>query len=357
MTRASTARLGGLVCCAALAVACGGGTPAPSGSTASTPPATAVPPPPKVLSATERIASYQGCWDAFNTKDLDRLKDCFGDTIESEMVGSGMPVDRGPDAVDKSTRAFVAAFPDAKGSLQLILLEGNTLASLAVITGTHSGPLTGPDGHSIPATNKSIGLLQGHVVELDGTGDKVVRERWYMDSPTMMAQLGLNPLPARAVMAAGPGGPVTATSQGGEGETGNVERFKAQIASFNKHDAKGANAFNAADAVYHDITQPRDMTAADSIRMAEGFFKAFPDSRLTLTSVWGAGDYVVAEGVFEGTNKGTAPQMGIEKATGRPVRVGFLEISRFSEGQLKEDWLLFDSMAMATQLGLTGSQP
>jgi predicted ester cyclase len=301
------------------------------------------------------VAWYQGCWDAFNTKELDRLKTCYGSDVESEMVGSGAPVDRGPDAVDRSTRGFVAAFPDARGNLQLVLLNDRTLASLAVLTGTHTGPLGGPDGTSIPATNKPIGLFQGHVAELNDTGDKVVRERWYMDSPTMMAQLGLNPAPARPVATPGTAAPLTVIAQATLAEAANVEGFQAQTELFNKHDANGAGAYNAADVVIRDVTQAKDLGAADNVKMLEGYFKAFPDARLVLTSVWGAGDYVVAEGTFEGTNTGPAPQMGIKKATGKPVQVRFLEIIRFADGKVKEDWLLFDSMAFATQLGLTGA--
>jgi predicted ester cyclase len=68
--------------------------------------------------------------------------------------------------------------------------------------------------------------------------------------------------------------------------------------------------------------------------------------------MWGAGDYVVTEGTFGGTNKGAMPAMGIKKATGKSVKVRFVEITRIEAGKIKEDWLVFDSLAFATQLGL-----
>ena len=79
------------------------------------------------------------------------------------------------------------------------------------------------------------------------------------------------------------------------------------------------------------------------------------NSQLTVDAVWGAGDYIAARGIFEGTNTGASPSMGIKKATGKPVQSHFLEISKYENGKIKEDWLIFDSMAFAAQLGLLGS--
>lgn len=44
--------------------------------------------------------------------------------------------------------------------------------------------------------------------------------------------------------------------------------------------------------------------------------------------------------------------MGITKPTGKAAKVRFLEITRIENGKIKEDWLVFDSLALATQLGL-----
>jgi predicted ester cyclase len=44
--------------------------------------------------------------------------------------------------------------------------------------------------------------------------------------------------------------------------------------------------------------------------------------------------------------------MGIAKATGKAAKVRFIEITKIENGKIKEDWLVFDSLAFATQLGL-----
>jgi predicted ester cyclase len=42
---------------------------------------------------------------------------------------------------------------------------------------------------------------------------------------------------------------------------------------------------------------------------------------------------------------------GIKKATGKPVKIRFVEITSFESGEIKEDWLIVDSMAFGQQLG------
>jgi predicted ester cyclase len=105
---------------------------------------------------------------------------------------------------------------------------------------------------------------------------------------------------------------------------------------------------NAADGVFHDYTQPKDMDSSGEHRGLVELFKGFPDAMLEAASMWGAGDYVVTEGTFSGTNKGAVPMMGIKKPTGKAAKVRFLEITKIEGGKIKEDWLVFDSMAFAT---------
>jgi predicted ester cyclase len=73
--------------------------------------------------------------------------------------------------------------------------------------------------------------------------------------------------------------------------------------------------------------------------------------KITPTSVWGAGDYVVATGKIAGTNDGDMKAMKLKK-TGKKVDMSWLEIDRFKDGKLAEGWLFYDGMAFANQLGL-----
>jgi predicted ester cyclase len=271
-------------------------------------------------------------------------------------MGSRPPLN-GPDAIVADARGFTEAFPDNEGTLRIVLAKEDTTVALAVLNGTHNGPLMGPDGKAIPPTKKPIGLYLGHVIHWDAMGDKATREEGYLDSPTMMAQLGLMPGPARPVEPKPTAAPTVVIASGSAGESKNVEAFEAQLELFNKHDLKGVESYNAPDAMFHDISSPKDTDAKGNAAALAGFFKAYSDCRLVVTSVWGAGDYVVAQGTFEGTNDGPSPMMGIKKATRKSVKVPFLEITRYESGKVKDDWVAFDSMAFGQQLGLMAPAP
>ena len=330
----------------ALTVACGS-QPAPQQA--------APPPAPKVATPAERAAWYQACWKLFNDKSWDAFKACYADSAESEQIDSGQPVARGADAVIASAKEFTTAFPDVKGTGELVFVHGDDVIGVYTLNGTHTGPLAGPGGKSIPATNKKVGYVMAHGIQTDATGAKVVKEYIYADNGTVMAQLGLSPAPARPVKDGGPAAPMVIVSSGADLESKNVAAFRGGVDAFNKHDTKGVADYNAPDAVYHDMTQPKDMDGKGNEAMLKEFIKAFPDCHLTINSLWGAGDYVVARGVFEGTNTGNSPSMGIRKPTGKAARMQFIEFTRYDGGKIKEDWLFFDGMAFATQLGLAGN--
>ena len=331
------------------ALACGGAQPRQEAAGEARPAA-------KVLTAAERAAWYQECWAHFNSRAWEQFRTCYADTVESDQVDSGHPAARGIEAAMAVSMGFVEAFPDVKGTGELILVNGDAIVSIYALNGTHSGPLLGPDGHSIPATNKPIGVYQAHRVRTDALGSKVVEEEFYSDSATMMAQLGLNPAPARPVATSRSAAPTVVVAAGTPAELSNVDLLRAQMAAYNSHDAKGVDAYNAPDLVYHDMTMPADQTAKESLAGMRDLFKAFPDAKLVPLSAWGAGSYVVVVGRFEGTNKGPVPAMGLKKPTDKAVSARYLDIARWENGKIKEEWLFYDGMAMARQLGLLGKK-
>jgi predicted ester cyclase len=328
-----------------LAAGCGGSQPQQEAPAA-------VQPAPAAPTGAERAAWYQDCWAQFNNKAWDAFKACYADAVESDQVDSGQPPVTGLDAVVATHKAFADAFPDVKGTGELVLVNRDTILSIYMLNGTHSGPLAGPGGQSIPATGKPIGFLQAHLLQTDASGKKVSKEEFYSDSGTMMAQLGLSPNPARPVAASAAAAPTVVVAAGTPAELTNVDAARAQLAAFNSHDAKAVAAFNAPDVVLREVAAPKDMTSAESLAGTMDMFTAFPDAKIVTSSVWGAGDYVVVAGRFEGTNSGPFAAMGIKKATGKPVALRFVEITKWQGGKVKEDWLFYDGMAMAGQLGM-----
>jgi len=117
--------------------------------------------PKPVWTGDQSAQKYKDCWDQFNRKDWNAFRSCYGATISVDAVDSGRPVVSGLDAAVRDAQDFVAAFPDVIGSVQLVLASKDAVAGLAVVTGTHGGPLPGPDGKPIAATHKKIGYVMG----------------------------------------------------------------------------------------------------------------------------------------------------------------------------------------------------
>jgi predicted ester cyclase len=304
---------------------------------------------PKVITAEERVQWYRACWGQFNDARWDQFKTCYADNATSQQMAYGPPSVSGADAIVARSRDFKKLAPDGHGEGQLILVNGNHIASAFLLAGTNSGPLTGPDGKETKATNKKFGLMFGHALELDPAANKVVKEFGVMDGGSFANQLGLSKAPGRPLMEKGAATPVIVIANDDDKEMKNLETDKAGFAAWNSHDLAGADAPNADDFVLHDMTSPKDMNKAQNSEMGKSFWKAFSDVKLDITSAWAAGDYVALTGSLQGTNDGDFPAMKIKK-TGKKVAVPFMQIDRFESGKIKETWLFFDGAMLASQL-------
>jgi predicted ester cyclase len=167
-----------------------------------------------------------------------------------------------------------------------------------------------------------------------------------------MAQLGLNPTPARPVAASTAAAPTVVIAAGTPAELGNLDLLRKQMAAYNSHDAKGVDAYNAPDLVIHDMGMPADQSAKESLAGMQDFFKAFPDAKLAPESLWAAGSYAIAAGRLTGTNKGPMPAMGVKRPTGKAISIQYLDVTRWENGKLKEEWMFYDGPTFARQLGL-----
>lgn len=312
----------------------------------------AQPPAPKPITAEERVKWYQDCWNDFNEKKWDDFKKCYADNATSQQMGYGKGTTvTGPDTIVGSSQDFAKSAPDTRGEGQIILVNGPHIASAFLLKGTNSGPLPTSDGKEMPATNKKFGLMFGHAIDTDPAALKVVKEIGAMDSGTFAYHLGLSKQPGRSLMEKGADIPKIAIAKNDATETSNVDAGKAQLEAWNKHDAAAVDAATADDMVFHDITAPKDQGKKEASETTKGFWKAFSDSKLSTSSIWGAGDYIVLIGTFEGTNDGDFPAMHLKK-TGKKVTVPFMEIDRLEGGKFKETWLFYDGGAFAAQLGL-----
>ena len=329
---------------ATLIPACSSPQPAPPAREQPAPSAT-----PKTQEETAKW--YQGCWNDFNEKKWDDFKKCYANNATSQQAGYGKLNVSGPDAIVSASQDFMKTFPDGRGEAQLILINGNHIASMYLLKGTNSGPLRGPDGKEIPGTNRKLGLIFGHALELDPAGPKVLKETGAMDGITLENQLGLLKMPGRPLMETGAAMPKVVIAKNDEIEMKNLEADKAQLDAWNKRDAATVASYVADDAVFHDMTATKDSNKAQSAQNDKQFWQAFSDAKITPSSMWAAGDYVAIIGMFGGTNDGDFASMKLKK-TGRKVSLPFVEIDRLDGGKLKESWLTFDAASFASQLGV-----
>jgi predicted ester cyclase len=309
-------------------------------------------PSPAVKTPQQRVQLYQACWDQFNNQQWEQFQNCYGENAVSEAVDANPPSITGRAAIIERAKLEVAPFPDRRGEVRVLLLNGDRVASVALYTATNSGPLPpGPEGKPVPATNKAIGMLIAHTIELDPTGAHAVREATYVDEGTMMAQLGLSPAPARKAQKATGAPAQVVIAKDDDRERANIEVVRRSFAALNAHDAKGVAETIAPNYKGMDIGMPKEMDRNASMASLKELFTAFPDVKITPVTMWAAGDYVVVTGTFEGTNLGNIPSMGVKK-TRKKVSTHFFELFRLENGLCAEDWLFYNGGAFAAQLGL-----
>jgi predicted ester cyclase len=299
------------------------------------------------------VDRYRQCWSQFNQKQWAEFASCYGP--KSVSVAPGLPEAKGSTAIlDKHARPIAQAFPDIAGELQLVVADGKRLMSVALMQGTHTGPLAGPGG-TIPATGKKIGLLAAHGVEASGT--TAAAREWYMqDAGTMMGQLGLSPAPSRPALAKGAGTTQVVIATGSAQEKANLVAAKKLYAAFNARD-KGMAEMVTDDVVDRNQSAPKDVVGKKAVtEFISGFWQMSSDVKVAMPAMWAAGDYVVAVGTFAGVNDGAMPAMGLPR-TGKKFKVDIAEISRWKDGKMAELWPFFNGAQLAVQLGLMPPPP
>ncbi|MCW5890740.1 MAG: ester cyclase [bacterium] len=103
-----------------------------------------------------------------------------------ELVATGEVFD-GADAVRGYYAASRAAFPDQRNEVTALRHTDDGVLVEFDLLGTHRGPLRG-----IPATGREFRCPMAALFFFDA-GDRIVCERVYFDSATILRQLGLLP--------------------------------------------------------------------------------------------------------------------------------------------------------------------
>ena len=132
-------------------------------------------------------------WAAMESGDLDAFE-ALTHPDEFEFRGVGNHLTSGAE-MREFLEAWRTGFPDIRHEVRDYVESGDTVALELRVTGTHTGPLRGPQGE-IPPTGRTVVWETADYVKVrDG---KVVSWHVYDDQLAFMVQLGLMPDPAAA---------------------------------------------------------------------------------------------------------------------------------------------------------------
>lgn len=311
------------------------------------------PPPPKPLTTEERVAAHDGCFADFFAEKPEFFTRCYTADSSEEIVDSGDPPAVGTPAIAASTRPMWDAFK-LEGQVRMNLANGDKALTIALIRGTQDGTFNG-----LPASGKAFGVFVAEAQNLDDQG-RHGHVRNYVDLAGMMAQLGGAPKGTkfRAPYVLSDKPPLVSIATGSDVETANVAAIQAGFELFNKKDWKGLTAAYFGDAAISEQTAPADLQGSKAIgKYFAELGKGFSNAQEKIDDIWAAGDFVVAETTFTGTNDGPAPSLGIKKATNKAVTVRTAHVFRLEKGKVSQQWIFGNGMALPVQLGLITPPP
>jgi steroid delta-isomerase-like uncharacterized protein len=247
------------------------------------------------------------------------------------------------------------AFPDIKFAPGLVLANGKNLVTVMSVTGTNNGPFMGQ-----PATKQKLGIVGLREQTFTDDGKKIAWERHVVDGVTMGLELatGGKAPPHRGLdTVTMPAAPTIVNATDSQTEKDNLALVMKGCDAFNTRDPKAVTALYTDDAVISDYTAPADLKGSkDFSALLGALFKAFPDVKGTCKG-WSAGDYVVNSVEWTATNTGAAPEIGLMKATGKPLSIHDSEIYEIHGGKITHYWRFSNGAAMAMQLGLMAPPP
>ncbi len=133
----------------------------------------------------------------------------------------------------------------------------------------------------------------------------------------------------------------------------NVEIVRRFYEAFGEGDIDAATAVFAADV---RMTDP-DLGTVEGLQAfrhyLEGLKAPLPDAGAIVERIYEAGDTVIVEGRFTGTNTGPlAGPDGELPPSGREVDLAFADFSRLRDGKIVEYRTYYDQVGLANQLGL-----
>jgi steroid delta-isomerase-like uncharacterized protein len=246
------------------------------------------------------------------------------------------------------------AFPDRTDTIEQMIAEGDMVAMLFRVKGTHMGNFFG-----IPATGKTIDI---HEIGLLRLADGKITEGWFMaDEAGLLQQLG-TALPERndgqriappIVLPRRPGDEVLSELLASPVDT-QAYRNKLKVAAYKSVNPPpgilperppGTRPYETyTRRGFHYLTEAGIAAGQEE----HGMSQAFPDRVDQIANLFSEGDSVLIQFSLTATNKGSL--FGIPPSNG-PVNAWEVGIMQFEGDHWKTGWWFGDDLGMLLQLG------
>lgn len=142
------------------------------------------------MSVEENLRLMDTVMEAHNAHDWGGFSTNFAESVVVYDPTVSEPI-RGREALREFVASLATAFPDIRWEKSRSFGEGDFVCFEANILGTHKGPLSGPGGQTITATDKTIRTPVSTVSKVEG--GEITEVHVYYDVLGMMAQLGVTP--------------------------------------------------------------------------------------------------------------------------------------------------------------------
>jgi steroid delta-isomerase-like uncharacterized protein len=126
---------------------------------------------------------------AISSGDSDALKALYAPDAVADTPDQGTI--RGRDQIAAYMSELSTAFPDASWEERHKHETSDTAIDEGYFTGTNTGPMTAPNGETIPATGKRVRVRECDVATVEN--GVITSHRFYFDVQEWLMQLGLAP--------------------------------------------------------------------------------------------------------------------------------------------------------------------
>ncbi len=138
----------------------------------------------------ESLKAIDAAESALEARDWNSFDAAHAESVVVHSPSTPEPT-KGRQAHREVIQGLTTAFPDMKTERLSVFGSGDWISAEVLVTGTNTGPMKGPTGEDVPATNKSVRLHLLNIAQV--VNGEIVEEHTYFDQLGFLGQLGLVP--------------------------------------------------------------------------------------------------------------------------------------------------------------------